>query len=232
MNGNGPILEFDAVTRAPSPLAPAGVVRVSARFLPGTLTLIRVEEGSEQLPLADLAEGLLEPDGGRVLFLGEEWRAMSPERALRRRALIGRVFEGHGWISNLSVRENIALSTRHHTRRPDREILGEAGALARAFGLGGIPENRPDLVPHRDLRRAEWIRAFCGRPMLILLERPMQGVSPVHRPRLIGAVRDACTRGAAVVWLTDGGRIELRDGALPAARYAMRGEALERAEDG
>lgn len=227
MNGNGPILEFENVTSAAGPLAHAGAACVSARLLPGTLTLIRVEEGSERLPLADLAEGLLVPDEGRVLFLGEEWSAMPPDQVLRRRALIGRVFDGHGWISNLSVSDNISLSQRHHTRRPDREILEEAGALARAFGLGGVPGNLPALVPHRELRRAEWVRAFLGRPALILLERPMQGVAAEHLPRLIGAVRDACARGAAVLWLTDSGRVERHGGLPPAARYAMRGAALE-----
>lgn len=231
MDGTRPILEFADVTRAASPLAPAGVARVSVRLLPGTLVLIRVEEGNEQLPLADLAEGLLDPDEGRVLFLGEEWSVISPEQALRRRALIGRVFDGHGWISNLTVSENIALAQRHHTRRPDREILEEAGALARAFGLGEVPENRPALVPHRALRRAEWVRAFLGRPALVLLEYPMRGVSREYLPPLIGAVREACRRGAAVLWLTDSGCIERHAELPPAARYAMRGTALAAVED-
>jgi len=232
MNKNDPLLEFTDVTIAAAPLGHAGLSHVNARFLPGTLTLIQVEPGNEQLPLADLAEGLLCPEEGRVMFQGEAWTAMGPERALQRRSQIGRVFDGYGWISNLNVNENVALSQRHHTRRSGEEILAEAEALARAFGLSELPKIRPALVPHQDLRRAEWTRAFLGRPLLVLLERPMRGVPLEHAPRLISAVREACAGGAVVLWLTDNDRIARHSELPPAARYAMCGVTLERMGNG
>ncbi|MCX6357240.1 MAG: hypothetical protein NT045_05095, partial [Candidatus Aureabacteria bacterium] len=154
MDKNDPILEFVDVKVAATPFGHAGLSHASARFLPGSLTLIRVEPGNEQLPVADLAEGLLCPGHGRVLFQGEEWTAMPSERVLQQRARTGRVFDGRGWISNLNVIENVTLSQRHHTRRPLVEILAEAGELAGAFGLGELPKTRPALVPQRDLRLA------------------------------------------------------------------------------
>lgn len=232
MNGNEPILEFADVTIAAAPLGHAGMTRVNARFMPGTLTFIRAEEGGEQAPIAGIAEGLLPLEEGRVLFMGEDWAAMPPERALQRRARIGRVFDGCGWISNLSVEENVALSLRHHTRRPGDQILGEAGTLARAFGMSEVPKIRPALVPHRDLRRAEWVRAFLGSPLLILLEYPMRGVPAGHLPRLIAAVREACARKATVLWLTDNDRVERHAELPPAARYTMRGATLAAVENG
>src|ERR1035437_7943113 len=193
MNPNDPILEFTDVTITAAVREHAGLSHVSARFLPGTLTFIQLEPGSEPLPLADLATGLLDPAEGRVLFQGEAWTAMPPEQVLQRRAQIGRVFDGHGWISNLNVNENVILAQRHHTRRPDAEILAESEALARAFGLNELPKIRPALVAPgavprafglnelpkirpalvapQDLRRAEWVRGFLGCPLLVLLER-------------------------------------------------------------
>ena len=223
MNPNDPILEFSDVTIAAAVREHAGLSQVSARFDPGTLTLIQVAPGNEQLPLADLATGLLYPAEGRVLFQGKSWKAMPPEQVLQRRAQIGRVFDGHGWISNLNVNENVTLAQRHHTRRPDAEILAEAEALARAFGLNELPKIRPDLVASQDLRRAEWIRCFLGRPLLVLLERPMQGVPFEYLPRLLGAVQEACARKATVLWLTDDDRIGRHPELPPAAQYVMRG---------
>ena len=229
MNLNNPILEFADVTIAAAVREYAGLSHVSVRFLPGTLTIIQMEPGNEQLPLADLAAGLLDPAEGRVLFQGEAWTAMSPKQVLQWRAQIGRVFDGHGWISNLNVNENVTLAQRHHTRRPDAEILAEAEALARAFGLNELPKVRPALAAHQDLRRAEWIRAFLGQPVLVLLERPMQGVPLEFLPRLLGAVQEACARKAAVLWLAapelpeSRERIE-RHPKLPlATQYAMQG---------
>jgi phospholipid/cholesterol/gamma-HCH transport system ATP-binding protein len=232
MNVNDPILEFSDATIAAAVREHAGLSHVSARFGPGTLTLIQVEPGNELFPLADLATGLLDPAEGRVLFQGEAWTTMPPEQVLQRRAQIGRVFDGHGWISNLNVNENVTLAQRHHTRRPDAEILAEAEALARAFGLNELPKIRPALVAPQDLQRAEWIRAFLGQPLLVLLERPMQGVPLEHLPRLLGAVQEACTRKAAVLWLTDNDRIGRHPELPPAARYATRGLNLVKMENG
>lgn len=226
MNPNDPILEFEDVTIAAAVREHAGLSHVSARFGPGTLTLIQMEPGNEQLPLTDLATGLLCPAEGRVLFQGEAWTEMPPEQVGQRRAQIGRVFDGHGWISNLNVNENVTLAQRHHTRRPDAEILAEAEALARAFGLNELPKIRPALVAPRDLRRAEWIRGFLGRPLLVLLERPMKGMPLEHLPRLISAVKETMARGAALLWLTDEDQVWQNPDLWDATRYAMQGQTL------
>ena len=49
------------------------------------------------------------------------------------RGHIGRVFVTPGWVSNLTVRENILLAQRHHTQRPDGEI-GTLFALPEIVG--------------------------------------------------------------------------------------------------
>ena len=225
INGNF-ILEFAEATLLPTPLDHAGLQGITLRLTPGELTLIKTEPGNEQLPLADLAEGLLAPDRGVVRFLGESWSEISPEQSVILRAGITRVFDEHGWISNLNVNENVTLSQRHHTRRPIRTIMDEAEALARSFNLEALPAVRPAQLPRRDLRRCEWIRAFLGRPKLVLLERPMKGVPLEFLPRLIGAAKETMARGAALLWLTDEDQVWQNPNLWDATRYAMRGQTL------
>ncbi|MBU0714834.1 MAG: hypothetical protein KJ964_05715 [Verrucomicrobia bacterium] len=225
INGNF-ILEFVDVTLLPVPLDHAGLQGVTLRLTPGELALIKTESGNEQLPLADLAEGLLAPDRGVVRFLGESWSAISPEQSLILRAGITRVFDEHGWISNLNVNENVTLAQRHHTRRPIRTIMDEAETLARSFNLEALPAARPAQLPRRDLRRCEWIRAFLGRPQLVLLERPMKGVPLEFLPRLIGAAKETVARGAALIWLTDEDQVWQNPDLWDATRYTMRGQTL------
>ncbi|MFH1476936.1 MAG: hypothetical protein ABIH24_05535 [Verrucomicrobiota bacterium] len=230
MHTNNFILEFEDVTLFPAHLDHAGLQNVTLRLTPGELTLIKTEPGNEQLPLADLAEGLLAPDRGVVRFLGESWSKISSEQSVTLRAGITRVFDEHGWISNLNVNENVTLSQRHHTRRPIRTILDEAEALARSFELEGLPAVRPAQLPRRDLRRCEWIRAFLGRPKLVLLERPMQGVPLEFLPRLIGAAKESMAHGAALIWLTDNDQVWQNPNLGDATRYAMRGQTLTTVE--
>ncbi len=222
-----PLLEFAQASLAPAPLLHAGIGPVSLRLAPGDLAWIDSEPGREDLPLADLAEGLLDPDTGTVSFLGASWAAMPPEETLRRRARIGRVFAGHGWISNLNVNENVTLSQRHHTRRPVGEILEEATALARALGLPELPAVRPALCAPHDRRRAEWVRALLGTPRLVLLEYPLRGVPPAFWDALVNAVAAVRSRGAAVLWLADPGWDSARTAPRDAAHYRLRGATLE-----
>lgn len=220
------ILEFNGVTLHSSAFGHADMRGVSFRLGPGELMLIQVEPGNEQLPLADAAEGLAEANEGHIAFLGERWSAAAPDRQLALRARIGRVFDGPGWISNLNVLENLTLSQRHHTLRPIPDIVAEAQGLARSFGLTDVPAGRPAVVLRRDLRRAEWIRAFLGKPELILLERPTFGVAVDHVALLIRAVVEARARGAAVIWTYDDPAV-VRDGSLQKClRFRMRGDTM------
>ncbi|MBU4199890.1 MAG: hypothetical protein KKG09_04870 [Verrucomicrobia bacterium] len=219
-------LEFKGVTLHAGAFGQAAMRNVSFQLGPGELMLIQVEPGNEQLPLADAAEGLAEPNEGGVAFLGERWSAATPDRQLGLRARIGRVFDGPGWISNLDVLENLTLSQRHHTSRPVPDIIAEAQNLARSFGLTEVPAGRPAVVLRRDLRRAEWIRAFLGQPALILLERPTFGVAVEHVPLLIRAVEEVQTRGAAVILTHDESVIAREVSTQNCLRFRMRGDTM------
>ena len=220
------ILSFENVTLPPHPPYEAGLAGVSFSLNAAELMLVRVEQGLSRLAFADAAQGLVEPDSGRVMFLGEDWRSMPPNRAAERRGSIGRVFEAHGWISNLDVDENITLAQRHHTSRPEGEIVAEASALAAQFGLAELPRVRPAVVRHADLRRAEWVRAFAGSPRLILLENPTKDASGNALPSLVSAVKAARGRGAAVIWIADDERVLSKVGPDATCRFEFRGDGL------
>jgi len=170
---------------------------------PGRLLLIKVEAGNEYLPIADAAEGLITPKTGFIRWHAKEWNSLTPHAELNARARIGRVYEKNSWISNLNVSENITLSQRHHTERPEPDIAAEADSLAKYFGLPEAPRQRPAFASKRELKMAEWIRALIGKTLLLLLERPESGVSDDNLPKLIDAVQTELHRGAAVIWQTD-----------------------------
>lgn len=171
------------------------------------LILVLLEGGSENFPLYDLAEGLITPDNGSINFLGECWSNMTRFHQSAMRGRIGRVFETQGWVSNLSVYENIALSQQHHTSRSERDIREEIERLARIVGLDVIPEQRPYMLRRHKLKVAEWVRAFLGSPALVLLERPEYGVPTEKIGSLIETIAMAQAGGTAVVWMTSDAQI-------------------------
>lgn len=200
---------------------------VTLQLRAGELLIVQVEPGNEQLPLTDAALGLTPPECGRTLFMGTDWQDAAPDTVLAMRARIGRVFDHDGWISNLDVIENITLAQRHHTRRPIAEINAEAQQMAQQFGLAGVPAGRPANVPRRDLRRAEWARAWMGSPALVCLERPGQGVANEYIACLADAVHRLCAHGGAALWITDDAReIKAAGTGTNIRRRAMHGPVL------
>src|SRR4051794_36234792 len=109
------ILEFDHATAEPDPGYDAGLFDATFTLTTGALTLIRLEREAVRLPLGDAACGAVELEHGAVRFMGSDWRKMPFHQAIQCRGKIGRTFEGHAWVSNLDVDENVILAQRHHT---------------------------------------------------------------------------------------------------------------------
>ena len=220
------VLEFSAVTVEGGHLYDTALWQVSFRLAPGELVLVYLEEGHLHTPLADAAQGLVEPAHGRVRFQGRDWALLDEDRRALARARIGRGFEAPAWISELDMDDNIMLAQRHHTRRTDAEIRDEASALARLFSLPGLPRGRPSELRAPDLRRAACVRAFLGKPELLILERPTAGVYPSIMPALMTAIRSARARGAAVLWTSDDWALWNDPGVKASARCKMTGSQL------
>ncbi|HBA82994.1 MAG TPA: hypothetical protein DCZ95_02765 [Verrucomicrobia bacterium] len=189
---------------------------------PGDSALFQVNADEALVPLGDLAEGLIEPSEGEVSFLTRAWTRYPPHRAAELRGRIGRVFESNGLISNLDADENITLPQRHHTLRSEAEIEQEALEWALRFELPELPHTRPALMKRNELRRVEWVRAFVGKPQLIILEEPMRDVYDQHLAPLQQAVKAACQWGAAVLWITSDRQMPV-DGLAPTRRFAVEG---------
>lgn len=221
-----PILSFSGVTLESDDGYDTSMWDVTFNLGAGELALVRLEPTHRRLPLADAAQGLIDPTEGAVSFAGEDWGALTEIRAAAQRGNIGRVFDGGGWISNLDVDENISLAQRHHTARTPAEIATEAAALARTFGLPGLPRGRPTTVRPQDLQRAALVRAFLGRPQLLILESPTVGVYPDVLPALLNAVRGVRARGAAVLWTTLDAAVWNEPAVRPTLRCVMTGSQM------
>jgi phospholipid/cholesterol/gamma-HCH transport system ATP-binding protein len=226
MTASPTILKLSQVTIEPGPHYETGLWNSSFELHPGELLLVRLERENERLPLADATEGLAAPAQGSVMFLGEDWQGMSADHAAAQRGKIGRLFEEEGWISDLTVDENIMLSQRHHTRRSEDEIMDEAMKLARVFGLPGLPRGRPGTMRRWDLRKAACVRAFLGQPAFIIIEHAVHGAYADLIAPLVNATQSARQRGAAVLWTVFDPKIWNHSGIHATTRARMFGSEL------
>lgn len=225
------VLEFEAADLVDARSTGVPLREVRLRLEAGQLALIEAPTGIQELLLPAAAEGLLRPAAGFVRYLEVDWRERGPLAAQRARHTIGHVFEGTEWVSNLNVDENVLLASCHHTHRPEAELVEEALALARRFGLEELTSKRPNLVGRQELRACALVRAFLDTPRLVLLERPLRGVARLLGEALAALVSEYRASGGAVLWISSEVSVLRSETLLPDHRFVLEPPAL-RAEEG
>jgi phospholipid/cholesterol/gamma-HCH transport system ATP-binding protein len=184
----------------------------------GDFALIEVPGPRRAAAFADLCSGLAPLTAGAVRFLGRDWAKMPADHADALRGHIGRLFYQPLRADTPDVAARVLLGQLHHTRMPEADMRAAAADLALRFGLPGLPTGPARQVSEPDLLRASCVRAFLGRPRLLILELPINAQQDDLLPALLCAGAEARGQGAAVIWLAVSGPA-LRD---PSARPTHR----------
>jgi ABC-type ATPase involved in cell division len=212
------ILEFHAVAYAGD--ADYEPVRdVTFALAPGECVLVQVDSVDRQLPLAELACGVLEPSDGAVRFEGKDWNRYGPNAASSARGRIHRIFQGKAWLNNLDVDENIVLAMQYHRKGSLRKLRREAEEMAQRLGLPELPGGRPAWTDVRQLQRAQWVRALLGQPDLLVFEHAAHHLPPRNLPTFMKVLEEERAGGAAVLWIGQGRAFEIADSTAPDRVY-------------
>ena len=199
------VIEFDSVCGGSGAEHSFRLRNASFALKAGHITAVRAGAELEYRGVLDLALGLEEPLSGRVLYKGRDWRMMNAFEEAACRGETGAVFEAPGWISSLSVIRNVTLRVRHHTKRPDDDILREVDELA---GIAGVRNSidlalRPHVIQSRRLRCYEWIRACMGHPSAVIMAFPERGASSSAIDGLVRLLTHTAEHGSAVMLISD-----------------------------
>jgi len=136
--------------------------------------------------------GLVPLVGGRIEFLGEDISRLNPHQRAQRG--LGYVPQTRDIFPSLTVEENLLAGLK---RRP-RGAVDEAYALFPR--LAERRRNRGTQLSGGEQQMLSVARALLGRPRLILLDEPLEGLAPLIRQELLHAFQ-AMSRetGIAVV---------------------------------
>jgi phospholipid/cholesterol/gamma-HCH transport system ATP-binding protein len=192
----------------------------------GELVVAAAPDPAVARALIEICTGVAPLAAGRVRAFGQDWAQLSRPAAEALRGRIGIAPGDGGWLPHLSVEEGMLLPRLHHGGMPESDLRRQAEALARLFGLDGLPEGRPAELSRLDLARAACARAFLGEPALVLLESPldMEVADRLVDP-VLAALAPVRERGGAALWSTRSRRA-LEDPDFPASqRLHVPGEA-------
>lgn len=142
------------------------------------------ETGTGKTLTLKIAAGLMTPNSGNVIVLGNEVSDMSEEELLPFRRKVGFVFQEGALFDSMTVADNVAYRLREDGVA-EEEIEPRVREALRFVEL----EHTLDLVPSElsggMRRRVSIARALVNRPPIVLYDSPTAGLDPVTSQTII-----------------------------------------------
>lgn len=160
--------------------------------------------GSGKSVMLKMLIGLLEADGGRILFQGKDVVAMQDDELYAVRRKIAYLFQGAALFDSLNVFENVAYGLREQNwnTMSEEEISRRVAQSLTMVGLPGVEEMRPSDLSGGMRKRVGLARTLALQPEVILYDEPTTGLDPINTARinhLITGIRRALGLTSIVV---------------------------------
>jgi phospholipid/cholesterol/gamma-HCH transport system ATP-binding protein len=142
------------------------------------------ETGTGKTLTLKMAAGLLTPDSGSVVVLGNEVSGMRESQLLPLRRKIGFVFQEGALFDSMPVAENVAYRLREDGVA-EEEIEPRVREVLQFVELEDTLEQLPSELSGGMRRRVSIARALVNRPPIVLYDSPTAGLDPVTSQTII-----------------------------------------------
>ncbi|HEY7311248.1 MAG TPA: ABC transporter ATP-binding protein, partial [Gemmataceae bacterium] len=182
---------------------------VSLELFSGQITLLMGPSGSGKSTLLATLSGLLRPDSGRVLALGQDmWELSDRERERFRLRHCGFIFQGYNLFNALTARQQIEMVVRWGEGAPPREARRRTDEMLDLLGLTKKAHLRPTELSGGEKQRVAIGRALVKDPNFCFADEPTSALDWAHGEQVIELLRSAAhDRGATVLVVAHDARI-------------------------
>jgi phospholipid/cholesterol/gamma-HCH transport system ATP-binding protein len=142
------------------------------------------ETGTGKTLTLKMAAGLLTPNSGSVIVLGNEVSEMKENELLAFRQKVGFVFQEGALFDSMSVADNVAYRLREE-RVAEDEIESRVLEVLRFVELEHTLELFPSELSGGMRRRVSIARALINHPPIVLYDSPTAGLDPVTSQTII-----------------------------------------------
>jgi phospholipid/cholesterol/gamma-HCH transport system ATP-binding protein len=184
--GTAPVIVFEDVALA---FVDNPVLRgVSFHLNRGETKAVFGVAGSGKSLILKLVMGLIRPDAGRIVVLGQDVTQMRETDLFELRRKIGIVFQESALFDSLTVSENVAYRLMEEHGIYDEEIDRKVREALRFVELEHTLDLNPAELSGGMRRRVAIARAVITQPELLLYDSPTGGLDPVTSNTIIELV--------------------------------------------
>ncbi|WP_081859184.1 ATP-binding cassette domain-containing protein [Desulfohalovibrio reitneri] len=181
-----PLIQFKGLTKSfgSNPV----LDRVDLRMYQGEVTSIIGKSGVGKSVMIKHIVGLLEPDGGEILFKGRDIRSMDSAERHDFKSRVSYMFQNNALFDSMTVFENIALPLREKTKMAKGEIEKKVGDMIATLELGEVGGKYPSQLSGGMQKRVALARALIKNPEIVLFDEPTTGLDPLRKNAVLAMV--------------------------------------------
>jgi phospholipid/cholesterol/gamma-HCH transport system ATP-binding protein len=175
---------------------------VSFRLNQGETKALFGVAGSGKSLILKMVLGLIRPDSGQILVLGQDVTQMREQELFKLRGKIGMVFQESALFDSLTVKENVAYRLTEEHGIYDEAIDRRVREVLRFVELEHTLDLFPSELSGGMRRRVAIARALITQPELLLYDSPTGGLDPVTSNTIIELIvkqRDVYKTSALLV---------------------------------
>jgi len=169
----------------------------------GEIHALLGENGAGKSTLCNVVYGYYKADAGQVFVKGKEVRIGSPKEGMR--AGIGMVHQDLMLIPNMSVLQNLSLTTDIKLSKPLLELGGIKSrllAMEEAYGLQVDPEAMVEDLSVGERQRVEILKCLFIGADILLFDEPTSFLTEIETEKLFVSLKKMASEGRSIVFVT------------------------------
>jgi putative ABC transport system ATP-binding protein len=173
---------------------------VSVELSRGQIVLLMGPSGSGKSTLLAVLSGLLRPDAGEVLSLGQSlWDLNDRQREHFRLLHCGFIFQGYNLFPALTALQQLELVLRWGEGASRKDARDRSVELLTLLGLGRKLHLRPAQLSGGEKQRVAIGRALIKRPQFCFADEPTSALDWAHGEQVVELLRAAAHERDATV---------------------------------